>query len=83
MLENILYNYYDEEFTIVDGMDEAVIGLDVYDMRLIYSVRKCLEILRRDMSESDAREHFDYNYLGADMGDRTPIWCMDVLDPEN
>jgi len=50
-LESILENYPDESFLKADGFDEAVIGVDENSMRLIYSVSKCIEILREDMSE--------------------------------
>lgn len=46
MLEQIVENYYGEEFLKADGFDAAVIGLEENDLRLIYSVSKCLEILK-------------------------------------
>ena len=46
MLEDIIENYYEEEFLKADGFDEAVIGVEQHDMRLIYSVKKCIEILK-------------------------------------
>lgn len=45
MLQQIFDNYPDEEFLIMDGFDEAVIGFDEKSMILIYSVSKNLEIL--------------------------------------
>lgn len=77
MLQDIIENYYEEEFLIADGFDDAVIGVDEYSMRLIYSVTKCLEILSEHMSDEDAMEYFTYNVSGAWMGDKTPIWCWD------
>lgn len=79
MLENILENYSDETFLKADGFDEAIIGVDESSMRLIYSTSKCIEILMRDMSETDAIEYFDYNVSGAYMGEKTPIWCFDYF----
>jgi hypothetical protein len=76
-LESILENYPDESFLKADGFDEAVIGVDENSMRLIYSVSKCIEILREDMSEEDALEHFYYNVSGSYVGEKTPIWCID------
>jgi hypothetical protein len=63
-----------------DGFDEAVIGVatDFTEPRLVYSVSKCLEILKRDMSEEDAMEYFTYNVSGAYVGEQTPIWCWDL-----
>jgi hypothetical protein len=49
-------------------------------MKLIYSVRKCLDIfVSKGMTEEDAIEYFDYNVSGAYMGEQTPIWCEDCF----
>jgi hypothetical protein len=78
MLQSIIENYADETLLIADGFNEAVIGIDEKQTRLIYSVSKCIEILCRDMSEEDAMEHFSYNVSGAYVGEKTPIWCWDI-----
>jgi hypothetical protein len=80
IIDEILERYQDESFLKADGFDEAIIGVDEKEMRLIYSVSKCIEILCRDMSEEDAFEHFSYNVSGTYMGDKTPIWCYDIFD---
>lgn len=80
MLESILENYYEEEFLKADGFDDAIIGVEENSMRLIYSVKKCLEILQTDMNEVDAMEYFTYNVSGAYMGEKTPIWCWDLFE---
>jgi hypothetical protein len=77
MLEQIVENYDGEELLKADGFDAAVIGLEENDMRLIYSVSKCLEILQEDMNEEDAIEYFMFNVSGAYVGPKTPIWCWD------
>jgi len=78
MLEQIIEQYYEEEFLIADGFDDAILGVEENSMRIIYSVSKCLEILQKeDMSYEDAIEHFTYNVSGAYVGDKTPIWCWD------
>lgn len=79
IIDEILERYQDESFLKADGFDEAIIGVDEKEMRLIYSVSKCIEILCRDMSEEDALEHFSYNVSGSYMGDKTPIWCYDIF----
>jgi hypothetical protein len=56
MIDEIIEQYQDETFLKADGFDEAIIGVDETTMRLIYSVKKCIEILMRDMSEEDAME---------------------------
>ena len=79
MLEEIIEMYPEDSFLIADGFDNAIIGLDLVSMRLIYSVTKVIEIimLEPDISEGDAYEHFEFNISGAYMGEKTPIWCYD------
>ena len=79
MLESILDRYSDEEFLTADGFDDAVIGVtnDFSAPRLIYSVFKCYQILRQSMTKEEAYEYFEFNIVGADFGDKTPIWCWD------
>lgn len=77
MIDKILQWYSDEELLRADGFDEAVIGLDDFSMRLIYSKNKCIQILCREMSEEDANEYFEFNVKQAYLGEKTPIWCTD------
>ena len=79
MLKEIIENYYEEDFLIADGFDDALIGVDETEMRLIYSVSKCIEILKEDMDYTDAIEYFTYNVSGGYVGEKTPIWCWDLL----
>lgn len=77
MLEDILEYYPEEEILKADGFDDAIIGIDWNNMRLIYSVKKCIDILAEDMSEEEAIEYFEYNIGSAYFGEKTPIWCFD------
>ena len=77
ILEQILENYYEQDFLIADGFNDAVIGVEINSMCLIYSVSKCLEILGEHMSEEDAIEYFEYNISNAYVGEQTPIWCYE------
>jgi hypothetical protein len=80
LLQQILENYPDEDFLKADGFDAAIIGVEEKTMRLIYSVKKCMDILMEDdMSELDALEYFSYNMEGAYVGEKTPIWCNDLI----
>ena len=81
LLNGIINYYEDEEFLKADGFDDAIIGLDESSMRLIYSTTKCIEILmlQSEMLLDEALEHFDFNVRGAYVGDKTPIWCEDML----
>ncbi len=75
VLNKIIDTYPDEQFLKADGLDEAVIGVEEDEMRLVYSVDKCIEIfMSQGMEYDEALEFFDYNVRGAWMGDKTPIW---------
>jgi hypothetical protein len=79
MIDKILEWFPEEEILKADGFDEAIIGIDTNEMRLIYSVSKCVQILCKDMNEEEAVEFFDFNVRGSYVGDKTPIWCVDDL----
>jgi len=79
MLDKILEWCPEEEIIKADGLDDAIIGIDINDYRLIYSVSKCIEILKKEMDEEEAVEYFDYNVVNSYIGEKTPIWCYDNL----
>jgi len=79
MLDSIIENFGEEEILKADGFDDAIIGIDQNSIRLVYSVSKCLEILMEDMDEEDAIEFFSYNVSEAYVGEKTPIWCWDLV----
>ena len=81
MINEIIEYYYDDKILKADGFDDAVIGVEERTMRLIYSVRKCIEILvLGGMSVEEAIEYFDFNTRGAYVGEKTPIWCDDMFE---
>jgi hypothetical protein len=79
MLDQLIDLYPDEDLLIADGFDGAIIGIDEKSMRVIYSVKKCIEILVVDqlLTNEEAIEHFEFNVAGSYMGEKTPIWCYD------
>ena len=81
LLEGIIDYYESEEILTADGFDEAVIGIDEGSGRIIYSVGKCIEILmvEQEMGLEESLEFFDFNVKGAYVGEKTPIWCEDML----
>ena len=79
-LEKIIEKYPQEEFLKADGFDDAIIGLDANEMRLIYSNSKCIDILCAEMGEEEAWEYFDFNVVNAYVGEHTPIWCDDYFE---
>lgn len=80
-LQFIIHTFPDEDFLIADGLNEAVIGIDGSNMRLIYSISKCIDILvANGLSTQDALQHFEYSIRGAYVGEKTPIWCDDYFN---
>lgn len=65
------------DMLLADGFEEAFIGvcrrfgqppLAAYDRA------KCISILARVMTEEEAEEFFDFNVIGAWMGEHTPVF---------
>jgi hypothetical protein len=75
-LLEILEVYQDEELLMVDGFDEAVIGVEALKMRLVYDINKMRTILveRDKMTFEDAMDFLDHNVLGSYVGEQTPIY---------
>jgi len=78
----------EDTFTLfADGFDEAFIGLGRRNHQwiAIYSEPIALEVLARQIEESRepgdeddawiaAREYFEFNVVGAYVGEETPLW---------
>ena len=54
--------------------EQAIIGQDDASLRVVYSANKIIEILSEEMTHEEAEELYEYNILGAYMGDMTPIY---------
>ena len=77
ILDCIVSHCDDIQFLKADGFDSACIGYDCKTEKLIYSTKKCLDILVADgMSLHEALKHFDLNVLNAYVGEKTPIFLM-------
>lgn len=67
-----------EELLLADGFDDAIMGLgwQFSKVAVVYDREVCLKVLRdRDgMTEDEAEEFFDFNVLGAYVGEHTPIF---------
>tara|TARA_R100001369_G_scaffold81020_1_gene111712 strand:+ start:1319 stop:1573 length:255 start_codon:yes stop_codon:yes gene_type:complete len=78
MIEKINERYNDDSFLgLSEVFDSAIIGVEENEMRLIYSVSKCLKVFEEDMTKLDAIEYFNFNVGSAYVGEKTPIWCWD------
>lgn len=65
------------DLLFADGFDDAILGVaERIGMEAVvaYSTPKIIEILSRDMTEDEAVEYFEFNILGAYVGERTPIF---------
>ena len=63
-----------EDLLFADGFDEAIIGVEERAGVVAYDIDKIIEILMREMTEDEAVEYFEFNILGAYMGERTPVY---------
>jgi hypothetical protein len=69
------------EALLCDGFDEAIIGMAErinLGPVVAYDVDKMIDIMiKRDgMTYEEAIEYFDYNILGAWMGENTPVYIQ-------
>jgi|11_taG_2_1085331.scaffolds.fasta_scaffold18765_2 hypothetical protein len=64
--------------------DSAIVGICESTSRIIYSKDKILEILSREdeLDSEGAYEYFEYNILGAYMGNYTPIYLSKYSEGE-
>ena len=66
-----------EGLVLYDNLEDAFLGISYRcgeEPVAVYDMDKVLEILEKDMSPEDAREHFNFNILGQWVGDQTPIF---------
>lgn len=65
-LKEILYNYPDEAFVMLEGLDDAVIGVDQNLERLVYSITDIINIyIQQGMSHEDAIDYYEYTTARA------------------
>lgn len=70
---------HNEEALLADGYEEAIIGIAERCSQaavVVYDAEKCIEILmqRDGMDYDEAFEFFQFNTLGAWVGDGTPLF---------
>ena len=77
-MPTLLEKYAEYEGLILyDNLEDAFLGIGYrcgQEPVAVYDMNKALEILEKDMSPEDAREHFNFNILGQWVGDQTPIF---------
>lgn len=75
--EELSQEYGDLLFMSEIEFDEAIIGVaERIGMEAVvaYDIDKIIEILMREMTEEEAVEYFEFNILGAYMGEKTPVY---------
>ena len=74
----------EEEITLADGFADAFLGIGRQFGKpiAVYSRRKCIEVLMRDMDEEQAEEYFEFNLAGAWVGESTPIYLEELEELE-
>lgn len=68
-------------FLSEEEFDEAIIGVSerIGDEPVVaYDTTKIVEILSRSMTVDEAYEYFEFNILGAYVGDKTPVFITTV-----
>ena len=72
------------ELLAADGLDDAVIGYVERcgePIRLVYDRERCIEILVDQCGDYQAaQEWFEFNTLGAHVGELTPFWFTSYED---
>ena len=72
-----MYGEVVQDSLLADGFDDAILGVDAVDYRVIYCVATMTDILITEgMDPVDAMEHLDYNVINAYVGEYTPIFLL-------
>jgi hypothetical protein len=76
IIAHIEENYPDAHILLADGFENAFLGIgqQFNTFFSVYDKKKCIKILTKDMSYEEATEYFEYNVLGAYVGENTPIF---------
>lgn len=70
-----------EDALLANGFENALIGVSMrfgQNPIALYCYDTCIEILmKRDgMTQDEAEEYFEFNVIGAGMGENTPAFAM-------
>ena len=72
---------YPESY-VMDGFDDAIIGVDCCTEKIVYSLEKMISVLmkRDNMEHDEAMEYIDYNCVRAIpyYGEKSPIIVDDL-----
>jgi hypothetical protein len=71
--------YGKNTFVKIRYFDDAIIGFEVETRRLIYSVKKCVNILKTKMSTEEAIDYFYMELYSENVNENKVIFCEDYL----
>jgi hypothetical protein len=73
--------YPDDEFLFVDGFNDAIIGVDEENGKIIYDIDEVINILIIDgMDVNEAIEFYEYNISGSYVGEKTPVFMRKIIE---
>jgi hypothetical protein len=73
--------YPDDEFLIADGFDDAIIGVDDNNLKIVYDIDEVINILIIDgMDVDEAIEFYEYNIVGSYVGEKTPVFMRRIIE---
>lgn len=87
MLKSIIDNYPDNDIYILENLNDAIIGYHQQSNRVIYSVKKIIELIMiqeklidKNFTLHDAMDYFGYNIESNVCGEFSPILCYDNFE---
>jgi hypothetical protein len=78
-LSLILQVYGEKTLDKIEGFDKAIIGIEVATNKLIYSVKKIIKILKKNIPEEEAVDHFYMVIFSENQKFNKAIFCEDYL----
>jgi len=78
-LSLILQVYGEKSLDKIEGFDKAIIGIEVTTNRLIYSIKKMIKILKKNIPEEEAVDHFYMVIFTENEKFNKAIFCEDYL----
>ena len=73
--------YPDDTFVIADGFDDAIIGVDDNNLKIVYDIDEVINILIiNGMDVDEAIEHYEYNIAGSYVGENTPLFIRIIIE---
>ena len=76
MLQSIIEAFPNQPFVLLDGLDNAIIGVEPLSLRLIYSVSSIIETLMSGgMTGEEAEAWYAFNVATFPASGKAPILC--------